>query len=435
MTMSSPAEEAALIPITTGLLSEADKKHVDLVKQEAASLMRKVRDAGYTYLGVGTRGALLPAVVSPNRVVQFTDPDAFNAFMHRHLEHLPPRCANDTVARVRYRLMGAPIMASDIRPVAWRSELPHTYCWARLDSDYREVTACPTTFQEFLDRIETDEERRSFCIWLGALLDPRPDRSQMLYLHGPGGDGKSFLLGALASLFGNAKLVTDPDHIKSRFGVSSLEDKALVIVQEQDDDKFVDSAICKRITGDNVVGGENKNEKYREMKLQCQLIVTSNYPPRTSGLKAAKRRLVYVRVRSFEGKRTNWIDELQAQATDILCYCTTLYRAWRTEVGPYDPLPVGKDALDVVDANSQIADFEAAFEVAFDRGAEFECSTAAIRAWQKEQRMTPMETQRFNTWLTSQFGPSKPANRSGKMLRVYGGFKRAVTESGLAVSL
>lgn len=257
------------------------------------------------------------------------------------------------------------LRSQEIAPFRWKDEPGLCHCRMPFErQDY--LGEMPATYREFMDRIRTDEERFSFILWVGSVFDlKQSDRSQYLYIHGEGEDGKSSLIYAVGSLFGRGHLPIDSQTLSARFGTSALEGVRFLELADSNAASFVSTTLFKRITGERKLNVEQKKEPLRVIPLHCMTAVTSNFPPQSQGNRADERRLVYVRVKRFEGKVDRSVAAAyETGAGDFVRYCDTVYRWWRMD-HPNDEIPVGKEAQEAVKATSVRAEAEEIFNSLF----------------------------------------------------------------------
>lgn len=224
------------------------------------------------------------------------------------------------------------IKAEDVAPLRFSDE-PRLPCWTRIGiPSSAKIDEPPETFAQMLARCETPAMAVSLTRWVGSVLDVESDRSEYLYMHGEGNDGKSTLLHALQIALGNAATVMSTDTLKNDHGSTALEGKRLVCFNEENQAGFAKSATLKRLTGDDSHLINPKNSQLRVAMLQCKVMYVSNFAPSIHGGKADLRRLAYVKLKSFAGEADySYKGRMVTQANDILAYCWTQYREWRKE--------------------------------------------------------------------------------------------------------
>jgi hypothetical protein len=191
------------------------------------------------------------------------------------------------------------------------------------------------------------------------------DRAQYLYIQGEGGDGKSSLVHAVGSLFGRGYAPISSDTLSKRFGTASLEGVRLLEIADNNSSAFVTTSLFKRITGEQSIEAEHKNQDMRIIPLICKTVVTSNFPPDSSGNNADERRLMYVRVKKYSNPvDVSVLTAMKADGGEFLAYCDTQYRQWRV-ANPTSELPTSAQAKAVVAQASIRAESEEVFDGLF----------------------------------------------------------------------
>lgn len=98
-----------------------------------------------------------------------------------------------------------------------------------------------------------------------------------LYIHGPGGTGKSTFTNILLYLFGtSASLSTSLNMISSRFGSNLLKNKLLLIINELPLLLGSEPSILKAIIGGDAITGEEKYKTATQFIPKLFVIITSN---------------------------------------------------------------------------------------------------------------------------------------------------------------
>jgi len=98
-----------------------------------------------------------------------------------------------------------------------------------------------------------------------------------LYIYGPGGTGKSTLINILVYLLGpSGSITTSLRALQSRFGISSLKDKLLLILSELPLILGAEPQILKNIIGGDIIPLEEKYKNPTQIFANFFLIITSN---------------------------------------------------------------------------------------------------------------------------------------------------------------
>jgi len=122
---------------------------------------------------------------------------------------------------------------------------------------------------------------------LGAAITGHHD-PRLTLLHGPGGNGKTTLLGALIAAIGTygfAGRGSDLADIMAGKGhkmVAAFEGKRLVLFEELAREGQLDAATIKRLVGGGKQGGDPKYQAFREWDPTASVIINANSLPRIS---------------------------------------------------------------------------------------------------------------------------------------------------------
>lgn len=263
---------------------------------------------------------------------------------YRHLEHeamakfvgeLVPKEAKETLqlasALMQINQPAQYVLDPRAVPVLTFADDPVAPCWHRLSFTREGSDILPVRFSEITSRIVNPLELDGFCEFLGSLLDLEADRSQYLYLHTEGGDGKSTLVKMLIATLKSAVYVTRGEAYMRQFGRSSVEGKRLVVLQEENSLGFLSSSAFKELTGDDVMEVERKGLDPYQIDVRCKVAVISNKAPRLVGGAADERRILPVTLSPLPTKRidTQFPKELAAEGPAILAYCWGKYLKWK----------------------------------------------------------------------------------------------------------
>lgn len=154
-----------------------------------------------------------------------------------------------------------------------------------------------------LDRvlsIHPDEVVEHLQLVIGAGITGHADH-RLTLCHGPGGNGKTTLLGSiLAALgtYGFAGRGQDLADIMAGKGhkmVAAFEGRRLVLFEELAREGHLDAATIKRLVGGGKQGGDRKYEAYREWDPTATVVINANSMPRISESDAA----IYRRLRAI----------------------------------------------------------------------------------------------------------------------------------------
>lgn len=207
----------------------------------------------------------------------------------------------------------------------------------------QEVTLNDLNFfvKDFLLRM-TDHEYFCAMFYINLMGKKTP---YVLYLHGEGEDGKSSFVKMLASISKSHAGYNTTE----RFGYYPMFGKSLIIHNEESEDVYLlQQRTLKAITGGDPVTIEQKNNPSTfEAEIRGQLIVTSNFPPKSLGTANERRRLRYFFIKEH-GKKDHeilgpdiYLSELMSKTNEFLNYCRQCYEKHKTPKGDLITIPPG----------------------------------------------------------------------------------------------
>lgn len=98
-----------------------------------------------------------------------------------------------------------------------------------------------------------------------------------LYVHGPGGTGKTTFTNLLQFILGpDASISSSLSSLNSRFGAAKLKDKMLLILNELPLISSAESPILKSIVGGEIISMEEKYQPSTQIMPRVFIIITSN---------------------------------------------------------------------------------------------------------------------------------------------------------------
>lgn len=249
--------------------------------------------------------------------------------------------------------------ATSVKPLAFKSETVDGWAWQRLNFDPVEIEI-PDLLTKLLARTSI-EEARSLVLWLGSLLDYRFPRSQYLYLHGDGNDGKSTLIAMLVKLLGTQGVaMMRSDDFADAHSTTVLEGARLAIFADENSASFMSRGRFKALTGDDTLTINPKGLPRRNIGLHCKVMVASNYAPHVQGGRADLRRIIPVKLSPIPANESSHAQGLAfvEQGPAIMQFCYMAFKAWQAE-NPDRMLPAASDAIADVEADSMQSDTEA----------------------------------------------------------------------------
>lgn len=165
-------------------------------------------------------------------------------------------------------------------------------------------------------------------------------REQVLFLlHGPGANGKSVTLSTLAKLLGDYAGSTpfetfDSDTGEARHDLAKLRGARLVTVIETNEDRRLNEARVKSLTGGDTVTAEAKYCDPFDYRPTYKVWLALNHLPTVRGTDRAiwRRILLLPFTQSFEGREDRTLDKtLEAELPGILNWAIQGAREWRAE--------------------------------------------------------------------------------------------------------
>lgn len=273
------------------------------------------------------------------------------------------------------------IRSREIVPLVFKSDTTTPWAWQRLNFDPTEIEI-PDLLTKMLARTSPDEGR-SLVLWLGSLLDYEFPRSQYLYLHGDGNDGKSTLIAMLIKLLGTQGVaMMRSDDFSDSHSTTVLEGARLAIFADENSASFMSRGRFKALTGDDTLTVNPKGQARRNIGLHCKVMVASNYAPHLQGGRADLRRIIPVKLSPIAASESSHAQGLAfvEQGPAIMQFCYTAFKAWQA-AHPDKMIPAGDAAIAEVEADSMQSDTESEVLGALRFGPEYSVSAATLNAY------------------------------------------------------
>lgn len=210
--------------------------------------------------------------------------------------------------------------------------------------------ASAPTWEKFLERILPDTELCKFVQrLLGCALSGRVIEHVLPIFLGAGANGKSTMLGAVATVLGEYAATADPALLVDRgydthpTGVADLQGRRLALVHETDSGRTLAEGTVKRLTGGDVIKARRMREDFWEFTPSHLLIMVTNHRPQVRGTDEGiwrRLRLVPFEVVVPPAERDPELPEkLAAEGEGILRWLIEGHTQWRTR-GLDDPKAV-----------------------------------------------------------------------------------------------
>ena len=283
------------------------------------------------------KGTRRPIVIHTDGTVRYVVMEYVNAVLQKHiatkLAAKDPKFYNASaddavkVGKLWFQMTDATPEAA-ITPV--RAKNDPGLCYRRLDYDFDQDGPTPM-WDNIMEATDSDDGRRIVESFIGSLFFKKADLSQYLCIHGRGGDGKSRITGFLKRTLGPAARATFmPKGDSARFFASTIQGSRLVILNEVERTKFVQTSVFKAITGGDTIPIEEKGKSVFEGTISAKFVFTTNETLEFGTKKADQRRALYVtmeRDESEEDLPPSVVDErLDAEAPFIIHRCVERYK-------------------------------------------------------------------------------------------------------------
>jgi hypothetical protein len=239
---------------------------------------------------------------------------------------------------------------------------------------------CPT-YMSILNKMATDDQPL-FINWIGSLFHLDSVRSQYLYLHGDGKNGKSTIVWLLCTLLKQTSTTSQANQESfGRFGIKRLHGQRLLCFLECDDIKFASTPFIKSITGDDYVISEKKGiDEFDKICLNVKLLFTSNRRLTLSHEASQTRRLLYVELLPLEEGEAITTSKFRRglldEAESFFNICANNYHAEYPSHGEIEPNFAAIDRL-VKESESC---FQEIFDRYFEEGAEHYITNSDLAA-------------------------------------------------------
>jgi putative DNA primase/helicase len=215
--------------------------------------------------------------------------------------------------------------------------LPHSpsnYLTWKLDRDYSPIDAKWDLIDKFLHTITNGDRslKNVLIAACGAVLQGRADLHKALYLFGSGRNGKGAFLTLLELLVGEQN--SQPSSLESicenRFEMANFYNKRLVVCADEER-KVRGFSNFKKLTGGDVLRGEDKGIKAFSFRYQGMVILASNDPVFVGDASyGLSERLIPIpfAVKIPKADRRNLTEDFNADLPAFTTYLLNLDRDW-----------------------------------------------------------------------------------------------------------
>jgi len=247
---------------------------------------------------------------------------------------------------------------------------------------------------------------QAFCAWIGSLFHEDGYRHQYVWLHGPGGDGKSTITSAILEAFaGSAVPVRIPDHHTRRFFNASIVGKRVAIFGDAESSDFTTSGHFKEITGDDYILVEEKYKSPYQAKNNCKFLFISNEAPTVRNRESDRRRCIPISIDPPHGDLANmgpkFTELVRAEAPLFINYCLDTYDTYM-DYG-VKPITLNEAAQEALQNHADDTDslYEEIFNEHFriEPSSRVRCSDLNARV-----RSCKASTKKFREWVEVRLG-------------------------------
>lgn len=193
-------------------------------------------------------------------------------------------------------------------------------------------------FTAFLERIQPDPEMRAFLARLfGHALLGTVVEHVLAILYGTGANGKSTLVEAVMTAFGDYAAPTDPGLLIDRgdvhpTGTADLFGLRLAVTHETDEGRRLAEGTVKRLTGGDTIKARGMREDFWSFTPSHSIVMHTNHKPIVRGSdEGIWRRLRFVPFNIVipQGERDGKLPErLQQEKDGILAWIIRGYQEW-----------------------------------------------------------------------------------------------------------
>jgi hypothetical protein len=241
-------------------------------------------------------------------------------------------------------------------------------------------------------------------IWSAFIGKPLP---YLVYLVGPGGDGKSAFIKMLIQIVNGSVAVFNN---KGDFGGGEMFGKAIIHVTENTNPYLLNDSTVKSMTGGNNIRVNNKGLKAYSAVFKSLLIADSNNDLEIGGEKNETRRLMYHRVSppNISEEQTimpDYYKELiSSTQNEFLNYCRQCYEVLKTTNGGIATPNNFNDIIESLKNSSSALLFESFIKAyGYEEDSELSCSQAQVflDVKQKLGKTIPFVEKNFRIYITS----------------------------------
>ena len=190
--------------------------------------------------------------------------------------------------------------ALTLMPEQQLQEEPSSISWNTQDKTFKRFDpdtvdrGSTNAWDQFLDRLSNKE---IFLAFVWSIFDPRNQGRQVLWLRGPGNDGKSRVISALSRYLGSrAVAALSQGTVSSQFFSSFVYGKRLVVFGDCMHTRLISTSAIHTLVGGDYASIEAKGKQAFAGRLYSKVIIGSNYAPEVDNTANQVSRLLYLTV-------------------------------------------------------------------------------------------------------------------------------------------
>lgn len=247
----------------------------------------------------------------------------------------------------------------------------------------RDWRANAPTFARFLDQITRDQDLAAYMQRTAGYGCTGSAREHVApFWLGPGGNGKSTLIDAIAYALGDyaaampESFLAERTHEQHATELTDLRGVRLAFTSETTAGAFWNEARLKALTGGDQIKARRMRQDYFTFAPSHTLIVLGNNPPRIRSVDEAIKRRIHVVPLAYRVERPDLElpAKLRREADGILSWAIEGARAW-IEGGLQPPAAVREASATYFDAQDPIGEW---IESECDTGAQLESSVTPL---------------------------------------------------------
>jgi putative DNA primase/helicase len=240
------------------------------------------------------------------------------AAVERLCRGLPSFLTHDELYDADPFMLGTPGGTVDLRTGEMREAVPEDYITVITTvTPAKKGTKLGPLFKKFLADVTSNDDdfQKTLQQWFGISAQGTSRDQRVLFIYGPGGNGKGVLLRTVAMLLGEHAVNAPTDMLMlGRYSQHTTHlidvlNARMAIATEVDDDATWDTALVKNLTGgDEMSVNRMRHDPFRILA-RCSLSISGNRKPALKGIDdAIKRRFL---VATFRFKVEKVIPDLE----------------------------------------------------------------------------------------------------------------------------